>query len=284
MTFNQNKPRISRIINDRNREFAVGTATMSGFLKAFLTVAFLALFASSSRAETDPRAELTSLFRQGNALYGQGKYAAAADVYQGIVDQGFSSAPLYYNLGNAYFKQGNLGKAILNYRRAWRLSPGDPEIAKNLEYAQENLKDDVAALPLPLYERIRLLIVRQLPLGIWLALGSFLYFLTGLWVLLALLIRPWRKIAPPVFKVLLGLLSLGLICAVLAFIYYRTPRAIILAPQIAVRYGPQEKDAAAFELHEGTEVRIVRARSGWVQISLPDGKSGWAPAEALERI
>jgi tetratricopeptide (TPR) repeat protein len=258
---------------------------MNGFWKLLLMAALLALPASLSRAEGDDGVDAAALFRNANALYGQGKYAEATGIYQGIVDRGFSSASLYYNLGNAYFKQGVLGRAVLNYRRAWRLSPGDPEIAKNLEYALENVQDDVAALPLPLHERIRFMVVRQLPLGTWLALGSLIYFLTAVWVLLILLVPALRRPAAPVLKILLGLLAAALICAVLAWAYYRTPRAIILDPKIAVRYGPQEKDAVAFELHEGTEARIVRDdRSGWVQISLPDGKSGWVTATSVERI
>jgi len=253
--------------------------------KPLLAFAGLALFASPCRAEGDDSVAAAALFRNANALYGQGKYAEASAIYQGIADRGFSSASLYYNLGNAYFKQDVLGRAVLNYRRAWRLSPGDPEILKNLEYALENVTDDVAGLPLPIWERARFLVVRQLPLGSWIALASFVYFLTGAGVLLVLLIPVLRKPAAPVLKALLGLLFAAALCAALAFSYYRIPRAIILDREVAVRYGPQDKDAVAFQLHEGTEVRVVRGdRTDWVQISLPDGKSGWVPAASVERI
>lgn len=258
---------------------------MNGFWKLLPLAALLAWTAPLSRAESADAVEATGLFREANALYGQGKYAEAAEAYQGLADRGFSGAALYYNLGNAYFKQGVLGRAVLNYRRAWNLSPGDPEIAKNLEYALENVRDDLAALPLPIWERARLLVVRQLPLGAWIALSSSLYFLAGGVVLLALLVPSLRRPAGTVLKVLLVLLLASALCAVLAYAYYRTPRAVIVEREVEVRYGPQEKDAVAFALHEGSEVRVVRDdRSGWVQISLPDGKSGWVTATAAEKI
>lgn len=254
-------------------------------VKSILALAIYALLASLCPAESDDRVEAAGLFREANALYGQGKYAEAAEAYRGIADRGFSGAALYYNLGNAYFKQGVLGRAVLNYRRAWKLSPGDPEIAKNLEYALENVRDDLAALPLPIWERARLLIVRQLPLGAWIALASSLYFLAGGVVLLSLLVPSLRRPAGTVLKVLLVLLLTSALCAALAYAYYRTPRAVIVEREVEVRYGPQEKDAVAFALHEGSEVRVVREdRSGWVQISLPDGKSGWVNATAAEKI
>ena len=223
----------------------------------------------------------SATFRRANHLYGEGKYEEAATLYQHIRRGGWASGPLYYNLGNAYFKEGDLGRAILNYRRAWNLSPRDPEINKNLQYARENLRDDVSVSSPGIFRRIKLLVVRQFPLGSWLRLSSIVYFLTVLWILLVMLIRPMKKISPAVLKTLLILFALSLLGSILAYSYYRVPRAVILNSEVSIRYGPDEKDAVAFELHEGTEVRVIRRKDGWNQISLPDGKSGWLPSGSL---
>ena len=228
-----------------------------------------------------PEAEIPSLFRQTNSLYGQGKYAEAVEGYKAIIQSGWESGPLYYNLANTYFKLNNLGRAILNYRRAWNLSPGDPEITKNLEYAREGLRDDIAALPLSVWARSKRAVILQFPLGIWIGISAALYFLTIAWLIAVLLIRPLRKKSPLILKWLGGCLVISILISGLAYSFYRTPGAIILQPTVSVRYGPAETDAAAFKLHEGTEVKKVREKDGWVQIALPDGKSGWLPADSL---
>ena len=228
-----------------------------------------------------PEAEIPSLFRQTNSLYGQGKYAEAIEGYKAIIQTGWESGPIYYNLANTYFKLNNLGRAILNYRRAWNLSPGDPEITKNLEYAREGLRDDIAALPLSVWARSKRAVILQFPLGIWIGISAVLYFLTIVWLIAALLIRPLRKKSPLILKWLGGCLVISILISGLAYSFYRTPGAIILQPTVSVRYGPAETDAAAFKLHEGTEVKKVRGKDGWLQISLPDGKSGWLRADSL---
>ncbi|MEA1927712.1 MAG: SH3 domain-containing protein [Candidatus Auribacterota bacterium] len=228
-----------------------------------------------------PQDEVPSLFRQANALYAQGKYAEAIEGYQAIIGNDWESGSLYYNLANSYFKLNNLGRAILNYRKAWNLSPGDPEISKNLEYAREGLRDDIAALPLSVWARAKRAVILQFPLGIWIGISAALYFLTIIWLIAALLIRHLRKKSPLILKWLGGCLVISIVISVLAYSFYRTPGAIILQPTVSVRYGPTEADAAAFKLHEGTEVRVVRKKDGWLQITLPDGKSGWLPDDSL---
>ena len=228
-----------------------------------------------------PEAEIPSLFRQTNSLYGQGKYAEAIEGYKAIIQTGWESGPIYYNLANTYFKLNNLGRAILNYRRAWNLSPGDPEITKNLEYAREGLRDDIAALPLSVWARSKRAVILQFPLGIWIGISAALYFLTIAWLIAVLLIRPLRKKSPLILKWLGGCLVISILISGLAYSFYQTPGAIILQPTVSVRYGPAEADAAAFKLHEGTEVKKVREKDGWLQISLPDGKSGWLRADSL---
>jgi len=238
------------------------------------------ILVSSLRAEISEE-EIPSLFRQTNSLYARGEYEEAIKGYLAILQSGWESGPLYYNLANTYFKLNNLGQAILNYRKAWNLSPGDPEITKNLEYAREGLRDDISALPLSAWARAKRAVILQFPLGIWIGISAVLYLLTIAWLLTALMIHPLRKKSPIVLKWLGGALILSIIISILAYYFYQTPGAIILQPTVSVRYGPAESDAAAFKLHEGTEVTVVRGKDGWLQIALPGGKSGWLPADSL---
>jgi tetratricopeptide (TPR) repeat protein len=241
------------------------------------------LFPSTGRGEID-REEVPALFREANGRYEGGDYAGAAAGYLRIVQGGWESAPVYYNLGNACFKQNRLGPAILYYRKARDLAPRDPEIGKNLEYAREAQKDDITALPLTFWDRAGRTVAGWLSLREWIRISAGLYFLTFLWLLAVILFRLPRRISPAVLKTLLPAVLLSVALSLFARSYYRAPRAIILAPEVSIRYGPQKTEAAAFNLHEGTEVRVARERNGWVQIALPDGTSGWLPDAALGMI
>lgn len=226
----------------------------------------------------------TASFRRANALYSQKKYEEAAQLYRDIREAGWRSSALYYNLGNACFKQGDLGRAVLNYRRAENLSPRDPEIRKNLQYARENLRDDIPSRPAGVLNRLQALIIHQFSPPVWAKISSALYFILGLWIVLVLLLPSWRRAAGPVIRWMGAVFLFSLLISLLAFSYYRVPRAIILKPEVSVHYGPQATDAVAFDLHEGTEIKVIRRQEEWVQISLPDGKSGWLPSSSLEII
>ena len=86
-------------------------------------------------------------FQQGNQLYQGGDFAGALKAYQAVLQGGFESADLYYNLGNAHFKTGDLGRTILNYERARKLNPGDADIQANLDLARSLTVDEIEPLP-----------------------------------------------------------------------------------------------------------------------------------------
>ena len=91
---------------------------------------------------------LTSLFSQANTYYAEGNYAEAAAQYEQIIastsDEISSDyAMVYYNLGNAYFKQGELAQSILAYERALRLQPSLKDAKHNLQFAQSRIVDNI---------------------------------------------------------------------------------------------------------------------------------------------
>ena len=85
---------------------------------------------------------LTSLFAEANAQYAEGNYIEAANRYEQILAEQ-PAAEVYYNLGNAYFKQGELAQAILAYERALRLQPSFDDAKHNLQYAQAQIVDNI---------------------------------------------------------------------------------------------------------------------------------------------
>ncbi|MCK5643063.1 MAG: tetratricopeptide repeat protein, partial [Gammaproteobacteria bacterium] len=85
-----------------------------------------------------------------NQLYNNGEYSTAAQFYEQLISQGKVHSSLYYNLGNAYYVQGDIGRAILNYQRASRLDPRDPDIRENLAMARNQSANEIDQISNPL--------------------------------------------------------------------------------------------------------------------------------------
>lgn len=222
-------------------------------------------------------------FAQGNAAYEEGRFADAADAYRKIQTFQIEDARIEFNLGNAEFKMGRKGAAILHFERARQLDPTDREIRENLQYARTFLVDKFETPELPwVIERA---IDRQNGLGPdrqgWIALGL-------IWAICALLAyafsAPGRWNAGWGWALATLLLILAIVSASWWLTWQRldgTKRAVVLAPVVEVLAGPGANNAAIDSVHEGLTVEIRDLREEWVQVSLPNGLSGWLPRQAL---
>ena len=112
-------------------------------LIGFLVCAVPALYPR----EAEVKAEAEKVWERANTLYINGDYVGAAAFYEAIVDKGYISGRLFYNLGNAYFKAGELGRAVLNYNRAQKLMPYDKDVTYNLAVANGYVKDKIDTVP-----------------------------------------------------------------------------------------------------------------------------------------
>lgn len=109
-------------------------------MAAVLLLVFVA--AGMSRAD-----ETAQAFEHGNQLYLQAKYPDAITQYEKIIANGWESGELYFNLGNAYYKSGNIQRAILNYERAAQMLPRDDDVQFNLQLANLQVVDKIDAVP-----------------------------------------------------------------------------------------------------------------------------------------
>jgi len=207
---------------------------------------------------------------EANTAYVDGDYAAAADGYQLLIDEGAESGDLYYNLGNARYRNGELGPAIHAWRSAQQLSPRDGDIRANLDRARAETKDrlEIASTPGPLFWRDSLSLREQLHLA------ATLFGLLGL-VLLAGRLKHGLPTALPAIVIAAPLAALGV--SVSAELQdARTPAAIVLADTVELRSAAgAEGGVVVFELHEGAEVVLVEALGTYAQVALPDGRRGW---------
>lgn len=228
------------------------------------------------------------IFERGNQLYQDGDFAGAVDAYEAVMSAGFESAELHYNLGNAYFKSGELGRSILEWERALALSPGDGDAQANLELARSLTQDAVE--PLPRFWLLSALSwwVRLLPRGLLILLVGGAWLTGGVAVVTRILARSpdvqrwagWLAVAAAVVVAVFGTnlavreLSLG-----------QPERAVILADAVPVRSAPSdEDDLTLFEIHEGTSVRVEQRTGMWAEVVLDDGKVGWVPGDVMEAI
>ncbi|MDR0729018.1 MAG: tetratricopeptide repeat protein [Prevotellaceae bacterium] len=228
-----------------------------------------------------------SLWSQANAFYANGQYSDAARLYAEIEAMNTVSAELYFNMGNAYFKQNEPARAILYYERAQRLSPNDAAIAYNLEMAQLRTLDRVDTVP----EFFLFTWVRNLrqwaDADTWAMLSLFLVAGTLLCLSGFFFIRSVRLRKLSFFMaVACVLLTVGSI--VFAFYQQREvsdrSQAIIFPAVVPVKSAPGNTGKDLFMLHEGAKVTIIDELSDWQNIRLPDGREGWIEAGNAERI
>lgn len=249
--------------------------------RAFVIV----LFAMSSVAEARPQERF---FEDGNRLYQQGDYQAALANYQRIIDSDLESAALHYNIGNAYFKLGQLGEAILHYERARRLAPGDVDVRANLELARSLTVDEVT--PLPRFWLVRAVDwwVGLLPRG-WLVLAVGVGYVAAMAGLVVMILRRGTVVARWARRLAIGSAAIALVFAINLAVRElgigQPEEAIIMAEETPVQSAPSDDRALqVFTIHEGTKVRIDQRSEEWVEIVLEDGKVGWVRTDVLEAI
>ena len=225
------------------------------------------------------------IFERGNQLYQEGDFAAAAEAYEAVVAAGFDSPDLRYNLGNAYFKLGELGPAILEWERALARAPGDPDVAANLELARSLTADVVEPLPRFWLVSLASWWVDLLPRGLLVAavVTSWLMATGGaIGRILARGPNVRRRAGWVVIAGAVGVVVLGTNLAVRELGIARHDRAVILVDAVSVRSAPADDDnLTLFEVHEGTVVRIDQRTGAWAEIVLADGKVGWVRADAF---
>ncbi|MDR0892514.1 MAG: tetratricopeptide repeat protein [Mediterranea sp.] len=222
-----------------------------------------------------------------DSAYIKEDYAEAIQIYEALLKHG-EAAEVYYNLGNSYYKSGELAKAILNYERALLMQPGNADIRANLEIARAKTVDKVEAVPDIFFVAwIKSLIDTTSADGwaTW-AIASFILFILSLFAYIfskQVLVKKLGFIAGLVFIAIS--VCTNLFAAQQKDQLVSRSEAIVMPPSITVRSTPSESGTELFILHEGRKVSIKdNSMKGWKEISLEDGKVGWVPASSVEII
>ena len=224
---------------------------------------------------------------EADSAYVRGEYQQAIKEYEALLEKG-SSAELYYNLGNAYYRTENITRAVLNYERALLLSPGDRDIRFNLQLAQSKTIDKIVPESEMFFVTWYHALVSLTSVDGWArtALVS-LALVIVLFLIYLFSDRLWlRKVGFFGGAVLLAVFVLSNLFAWQQKQNLQERRgAIVTAPSVVIKSTPAKNGTDLFILHEGTKVRITDgSMKGWKEIRIADGKEGWVESSKIELI
>lgn len=248
---------------------------------------FASLAAAIQFLSTSDNADVEAI-SVANQLYTAGNYAEAAQIYEQLLSRGVIDSSLYYNLGNTYLVQGDLGRAILNYQRAARLDPRDPDIKANLAIAREQSGNDYSSEPVSPIQSLSEFTTS------WLTLNETAVSALVFWFILGFMLLAYRQFQPGKIR---ALLRYGMILAALLFVFagisfgtrlyveQTIPEAVIVADVVTINSDPGEEFATELQLFSGTEVKLLDTQGSWAHLAGPnDVINGWIPLNTIESV
>ena len=231
--------------------------------------------------------ELESLFKEGNENYLKGKYQETIRIFESIYEKGYEGESLFYNLGNAYYRIGKVGLAILYYERAKKLSPSDEDINYNLAFANSKIVDKIETLPkffiFDWWENILALF----SISGWTYL-SYLFYLVILGSVGYYYFA--RSLKTQRISFYFGIVSTLFLIFTIIFLIVNLNRelnvkyGVIVEQVVVTKFSPDQNSKDAFIVHEGIKVIAEDKVNNWVKIKLIDGKVGWLNENNLRII
>jgi tetratricopeptide (TPR) repeat protein len=244
--------------------------------RAIITIAlhyvYFSIMASGFALAAAADSEMPRAFLDGLNQYRAGDYDEAISSFTRIAESGVRNSKLFYNLGNACLKSGDLGRAVWWYERALKLAPNDPDLKFNHNYALSLIKDapeeNVSVYKILFFWR-RLLSQREVQ---WVAI--FLNLLLWQFFILQTLLK--KSISRTAGYLLVAITAVFVLTA--AYNHYQevyAKHAVILPAEVSVRSGFADDSTELFVLHAGTKVKLERENRGFLRIYFSEGKIGW---------
>ena len=274
---------------------------LRNYILLALTICFVNFgLMQAQKQANDSISELTSELQErseniasseADAAYINKNFVESIQLYEAQVSQNRSinqeSAQIYYNLGNAYFRNNQIAKAIVNYERALLLEPGDSDIRHNLRFAKTRIEDKIDSADNFFINKWIRSIQNLYSGNTWAIIGIVFFILLivaiGIYMISARLVM--RKVS---FYTGIVLLSLVIITNMFAFkqkdkIINRST-AIIMSASVSVYTSPDAHSQELFRLHEGAKVKIKREEGRWIEIVIANGSVGWLQKMNVETI
>ena len=263
---------------------------MSGNMKKFiyiLLVFVLPLSASAQGATVEP--VVTFSKDSADNAYSQERYADAIEAYEGLIAANGGSLDLHYNLGNAYYRFKEIGKAILNYERALKHDPTDANARFNLEVANKMMKDELPESEELFFAGWSDSVVNLFSITTWTLIGmlSFVLMLGCIFVYI-FKSGTMRKVS---LYVSLVSLSIVIVANLSALSLHNSMNddtmAIVMKEEVILRSSPDLSGTELLKVHEGRKVKTLgNPVQGWVEVEVDNGNIvvGWVSADEIEKI
>ena len=266
---------MSKIVNKNNIQ-------PSSMMKAL--VSFLIFFSIGVQAISQSNAELATKARKA---YDASQYNVAVQLYEKILSNGYESAVLYYNLGNAYYRSNNIPSAILYYEKSLKLMPNSEDVIHNLAIANARITDKVEIVPDLFYKRWWNSFVNFIDIDtagfMLIGLLSLTLLATGIY-----LVSKWLIIRKFSFWTGLVLLFFFLTSLLAArekeYLLQNHHEAIVFTPTVTVKSSPDMASTDLFVIHEGIKVVLLDQVGDWQEIRIANGSVGWLRASDLRMI
>jgi tetratricopeptide (TPR) repeat protein len=239
-------------------------------IRSFSCILFVCLSTAGTFA-----ADVSAGFDSANKLYEQGKFADAASAYENLLQSGTASPALYFNLGNSYFKSGQLGHAIAAYRDAEKISPRDPDVRANLQFVRGQVQGSTTP-PTGWQHGLSALTINE-----WAAFTAIVFWLwLGLWC--AIQFRPaWEQSVRGFLWG--GGLAVAALCAILGIAWSgaSTKMAIVTVHDAMLHNGPLDESPTEATVHDGAELNVLDTQNGWLQVRVNANRVGWLKGEQV---
>jgi tetratricopeptide (TPR) repeat protein len=218
------------------------------------------------------------LLQKAEKAYDTKKYKEAITNYEQLVKDGFKSYQLYFNLGNAYYRDKQLGKAIYNYELARKLNPNDEDVRINLGIAAAKTTDKIDSKENFFISAVKTNVLSSFNTEGWAWLSILSISILCIFIFMfvssaSILIK--RISFTLIFISLIGLLSTYFLGYSALKSKYDNKFAIITVKETKIMNEPTSTATSKFNLHEGTKIRVVENNGDWVLIKLDNGNEGW---------
>jgi len=231
--------------------------------------------------------DATGVFEKGNSLYAKGQYKEALDCYKQLLDKGYESATVYYNMGNASYKMDDMPSAILYFEKAHKLAPTDEDINFNIRLTNLKITDKIEEIPeffLTRWWKASILLFSVETLSVI----SIIFFLAGSALLILYFFANGFLVKKYAFYASLATFLIG-IATIFAgnrqLNYFDNHhQAIVFSSSVTVKSGPVDKSTTLFVIHDGTKVNVEDNNNDWIKIKLTNGNEGWIKASDVKEI
>ena len=245
-------------------------------MKALTAFSIIVLLMILIPSFADSSEDNSNIFLEANQAYNKGDYNRAISLYEKLLGENLKNSLIYYNLGNCYYRTGEIGKAILSYRRSELYNPRNEDLKANLDYTRQSIRDKINTgshgIPESIFFWYYNLNFKELFI-------LFLIFNGLFWSLATFRLFKPSAILRTIVSILLFITILAGASAVSKIYALKTLNyGVVISKEISVRSGNGINNPALFKLHEGAEIEILDNSDGWLKIKLPHSSSemkGW---------